>query len=86
MAAFALVAVIGFASNLWWVVACLAAHGVFDVAHGRIVTNPGVPEWWPAFCLTFDIGAAGFLAWPVLRSKLGVRGTAERDRPAALHT
>jgi len=73
MIAFVLVAVIGFKFNLWLVVACLAAHGVFDVFHGLVVTNPGVPQWWPAFCLTYDIGAAGFLAWLVMRSKLQVR-------------
>lgn len=62
MIVFVLVAVIGFKFNPWLVVACLAAHGVFDVFHDLVVENPGVPEWWPAFCLTFDVGAAAFLA------------------------
>ena len=62
MAAFVLVAVIGFKFNRWLVVFCLGAHGVFDVLHDLVVANPGVPEWWPGFCLTFDIGAAVFLA------------------------
>jgi hypothetical protein len=44
------------------------------VLHGLVVTNPGVPQWWPAFCLTFDIAAAGFLAWLLMRSKLAARG------------
>ncbi len=73
MTAFVLVAVLGFKVNLWLVVAGLAAHGVLDVFHGRVVTNPGVPRWWPAFCLTYDVGAAGFLAWLLMRSKLTVR-------------
>jgi hypothetical protein len=73
MTGFVVVAVIGFKFNLWLVVACLAAHGVLDVFHGLVVTNPGVPEWWPAFCLTFDVGVAGFLAWLLMRSKLAVR-------------
>jgi hypothetical protein len=73
MSAFVIVAVLGFKLNLWLVVACLAAHGVLDVFHGVVVTNPGVPQWWPAFCLTYDIGAAGFLAWLLMRSKLTVR-------------
>ncbi len=47
MAAFVVVAVIGFKSSLWWVVASLAAHGVFDALHGFVVTNPGVPDWYP---------------------------------------
>jgi len=62
MTGFLLVAVIGFKKSLWLVVAALAAHGVFDLFHGRIVANPGVPVWWPAFCLTYDATAAAFLA------------------------
>jgi hypothetical protein len=41
---FLLVALIGFRKNLWLVVAALAAHGVFDIFHGRVVTNPGGPR------------------------------------------
>lgn len=73
MAVFVLVAVLGFRFNLWLVAACLAAHGVLDAFHGLVVANPGVPEWWPAFCGTFDVGAAGFLAYLLLRSKLAAR-------------
>jgi hypothetical protein len=62
-AGFVLVATLGFRRNLWLVVACLAGHGVFDAVHSLVVTNPGVPEWWPAFCLAFDVAAAAFLAW-----------------------
>jgi hypothetical protein len=61
--AFAALAVVGFRSSLWIAVAALGAHGVFDLVHGGIVANPGVPSWWPAFCLTYDVTAAGFLAW-----------------------
>jgi len=43
---------------------------VFDVLHGLVVANPGVPPWWPGFCLTYDVGAAAFLAWLLLRAKL----------------
>lgn len=75
MAAFVLVAVIGFKRNLWLVVAALAGHGVLDVFHGAVVANPGVPQWWPPFCLAYDVGAAGFLAWLLMRSKLA----AQRD-------
>jgi hypothetical protein len=73
MVAFVLVAVIGFRFNLWLVAACLAAHGVLDAFHSLVVANPGVPEWWPAFCATFDLGAAAFLAYLLLRSKLAAR-------------
>jgi hypothetical protein len=62
------VAALGFKKNLWLVVVALAAHGIFDFFHRRIVANPGVPAWWPAFCMTFDITAAAFLAWLLKRS------------------
>ena len=56
-------AVIGFRSSLWVVVLSLAAHGIFDHAHGSVIANPGVPSWWPEFCLAYDVTAAGYLAW-----------------------
>jgi hypothetical protein len=61
--AFLAVAILGFRSSLWVVVIALGAHGVFDLAHDMIVSNPGVPRWWPTFCLTYDATAAGYLAW-----------------------
>ena len=67
MTGFLLVAVIGFKKSLWLVVAALAAHGIFDFLHGHVVANPGVPAWWPAFCLTYDVTAAAFLAWLLRR-------------------
>jgi hypothetical protein len=73
MAAFAAVVVMGFKRNLWLVVVALAAHGVLDVFHGRVLANPGVPDAWPAFCMAYDVVAAGFLAWLLLRAKLAVR-------------
>ena len=66
-AGFMLAAVWGFRSSLWLVVAALAAHGIFDLVHGAAIANPGVPVWWPGFCLGFDLTAAGYLAW-LLRS------------------
>lgn len=66
-AAFLVTAALGFTFSLWLVVAALAAHGVFDLTHGTLISNPGVPTWWPEFCLTYDITAAAYLAW-LLRS------------------
>lgn len=63
MSAFVLFAVVGLKRSLWIVVAALAAHGVFDYFHARIVNNRGVPSWWPAFCGAYDVVAAAFLAW-----------------------
>lgn len=60
-------AVSGFRSSLWVVVAALAAHGIFDLGHGTVISNPGVPGWWPQFCLTYDVTFAVYLAW-LLRS------------------
>ena len=70
MAVFVLLAVLGFRLSVWLIVVALAAHGVFDVLHGHVVANPGVPEWWPAFCLTFDVGVAGLLASVLARRQI----------------
>jgi len=67
-AGFVLAAVSGFRSSLWVVVAALAAHGIFDLVHGAAISNPGVPGWWPEFCLAYDVTAAAYLAW-LLRSR-----------------
>jgi hypothetical protein len=60
--AFLIVSVTGFKKNLWLVVAGLAGHGVFDFFHHLVIQNPGVPVWWPGFCLSFDVLTGGFLA------------------------
>ena len=62
-AAFIFVAILGFRTNLWLVVIALGSHGIFDLIHGELIFNPGVPAWWPAFCGTYDVTAAGYLAW-----------------------
>jgi hypothetical protein len=66
--AFVAVAVLGFKRSLWLVVAALAAHGVMDLFHPHLITNPGVPVWWPRFCLAYDVAAAGYLAVLLLPS------------------
>ncbi len=62
MIAFLGASILGFRRNPWIVVVALFAHGVFDVFHGDLILDPGVPAWWPVFCLTFDAAAAGYLA------------------------
>ena len=64
---FVLMASIGFRRNSWLVVVGLAAHGLLDLVHASIVSNAGVPSWWPAFCSTYDVAAAGYLAWTLRR-------------------
>ena len=67
MTGFLIAAVAGFKSSGWIVVGALAGHGVLDAFHGRVLENSGVPVWWPAFCLAYDLGAAGGLAWLIKR-------------------
>jgi len=69
-AVFAIAAVAGFKGSGWIVAAGLAGHGVFDALHGFIIENPGVPVWWPAFCLSYDVGAGAILAWLLHRRHL----------------
>lgn len=59
---FSLVAAVGFKRNLRYVAAGLIGHGLFDFVHHRYVANAGVPGWWPAFCLAFDVTAGVWLA------------------------
>jgi hypothetical protein len=66
---FLAVAMAGFRGSLWLAVAALAGHGVFDAIHGRLIVNPGVPLWWPAFCGAYDVVAAAYLAFLLLRPR-----------------
>jgi hypothetical protein len=83
-AAFLLVSVIGFKTNLWLVAGALFAHGVFDFSHDRLISNPGVPAWWPGFCLSYDIVAAIYLAWLLSRSTIAVNDRIKKERPGAI--
>lgn len=83
-AAFVCVSVIGFRTNLWIVAGALAAHGLFDLVHGRLIENAGVPGWWPMFCLSFDVMAGGYLAWRLASARLDAQarpGFGARIRP-----
>lgn len=59
---FAVVAIISFKTSLWLTVAALAGHGAMDLVHYHIVSNSGVPSWWPGFCASVDITLAMYLA------------------------
>ena len=67
---FFLLAVVGFKTTLWLVVAATVGHGVFDFAHHWFIENPGVPHWWPGFCLAFDVSFGAFLAVRLLRHSI----------------
>jgi hypothetical protein len=62
MTALVIVAVGGFESSAWIIVAVLAGQGIVDVFHCYLVDNSGVLVWWPAFCVAYDFGAAACLA------------------------
>lgn len=80
-AVFLAAATLGFKRSLWLVAAGLAAHGVFDLFHGFVVTNPGMPAWWPAFCSSYDVTAAAFLAWTLRRRQRATESGAAATHP-----
>jgi hypothetical protein len=65
---FLVFAVLGFKRNLWFVVAALIGHGVFDFVNHLLIENLGVPHWWPGFCLAFDGVLGALLAMRLLKS------------------
>lgn len=73
MVVFLVATALGYRRNLWLVVAALFAHGIFDFFHGHAISNPGVPAWWPMFCLTYDVTAACYLAWLLRGSRVAAR-------------
>lgn len=70
MAVFVAAAVVGFRRNLWLVACALVGHGIFDFVHGHLIVNPGVPSWWPMFCMTYDVVAGLYLAALLWRSRV----------------
>jgi len=75
IAVFVWAAVTGFKKRLWWVVAGLIGHGLFDFVHGHFISNPGVPVWWPGFCGTYDVVAGAYLAFLLRRSEVGTKNS-----------
>ena len=55
-------AVAGFKGSYWLVVAALVGHGVFDFVRHFFIDNPGVPQWWPGFCLASDVVFGAWVA------------------------
>lgn len=64
---FAILAVLGFKTNAWFIPAAMIGHGVFDFVHHFFIDNPGVPRWWPGFCMAFDVFLGGFLVVRMMR-------------------
>lgn len=38
-------------------------HGLYDLTHSRILTNTGVPGWYPVFCFSVDVVIGAYLLW-----------------------
>lgn len=73
MIPFLIAASLGFKRTQWLVVFALAAHGILDLVHPHLISDPGVPLWWPHFCLAYDLVAAGYLAILRVRDAGAVR-------------
>lgn len=73
---FAIAALVSFRSSLWIVAAALTAHGLLDAVHWRVITNPGVPVFWPAFCGGYDVMAGAYLGWLLWSGRVSVRDRA----------
>lgn len=78
-AAFVLVAIIGFRTNLWIVAAALVGHGVQDLFHDQLIVNAGVPAWWPMFCASIDVVIGVYLAWRLHSGQIAASDPASFD-------
>ncbi len=38
-------------------------HGLYDLTHNQLITNPGVPGWYPVFCFSVDVVVGAYLLW-----------------------
>jgi hypothetical protein len=74
---FLLIAVLGYKTNFWLIVAGLIGHGSMDFVHHLFVQNAGVPQWWPGFCGAIDVILGGWLAVRLMRDP-----TVSPTRPA----
>ena len=59
---FVALAVAGFRSTLWLAAAGITGHGIFDIFHDYVISNPGVPGFWLGFCSSIDIVLGLYLA------------------------
>ncbi len=67
---FVVIATIGFRTNLWIVAAGITGHGVMDIFHHLIIVNPGLPTYWPMFCMSIDIVLGLYLALMLSRKRI----------------
>jgi hypothetical protein len=38
-------------------------HGLYDLMHSRLLTNPGLPGWYPVWCCAVDVVIGVYLLW-----------------------
>lgn len=38
-------------------------HGLYDLTHSRLITNAGVPGWYPVWCFSVDVVIGIYLLW-----------------------
>ena len=38
-------------------------HGLYDLTHSQLITNAGVPRWYPVFCFSVDVVVGAYLLW-----------------------
>jgi hypothetical protein len=38
-------------------------HGLYDLMHSQLITNAGVPVWYPVFCFSVDVVVGAYLLW-----------------------
>ena len=38
-------------------------HGLYDLVHSRLITNTGVPGWYPIFCFVVDAVIGAYVLW-----------------------
>lgn len=55
-------------------------HGVFDLVHGYIISNSGVPVWWPAFCASIDV-VLGLWVIYLVKTKKGLTNVPKNNSP-----
>jgi len=66
---FMALALIGYKSSLWLIVAGLVLHGIFDAVSLAYTANPA-PNWWGPFCIGVDGLLALMLCWCMLRGHI----------------
>jgi len=54
---------VGFRRSAVVVGAMWLLHGLYDLVHSRLLTNPGVPDGYPIFCFVVDAVVGAYLLW-----------------------